>query len=39
MPAGELEGVPTWHSILLCMSLAPLGLLSHYATKRLAGRG
>ncbi|PRW60847.1 ABA DEFICIENT chloroplastic-like isoform X3 [Chlorella sorokiniana] len=30
---GQLQGVPTWHSILLCMTLAPLGLLSHALTK------
>lgn len=26
-------GVPTWHSALLCLVLAPLGLLSHALTK------
>ena len=35
---GELSGVPTWHSILLCMTLAPLGLLSHAVTKAAWGR-
>lgn len=30
---GDLEGVPTWHSILLCMTLGPLGLLSHALTR------
>lgn len=33
LPAGQLQGVPTWHSILLCMTVAPLGLLSHALTK------
>lgn len=31
--AGLELGVPTWHSILLCMTLSPLGLLSHFITK------
>jgi predicted exporter len=36
--AGQLQGVATWHSVLLCMTLAPLGLLSHSVTKALARR-
>ncbi|EFN59898.1 hypothetical protein CHLNCDRAFT_132919 [Chlorella variabilis] len=35
---GLVEEVPTWHSILLCMTLAPLGLLSHTLTKAVARR-
>lgn len=35
---GELARIPTWHSILLCMTLAPLGLVSHALTKAVAGR-
>jgi hypothetical protein len=31
-----VAGVPTWHSILLCMTLAPLGLASHVLTKAVA---
>ena len=31
--AGLAQGVPTGHTVLLCMVLAPLGLLSHVATK------
>lgn len=30
---GLQAGVPTWHSTLLCVTLAPLGLLSHAVTK------
>jgi hypothetical protein len=30
---GLQTGIPTWHSILLCMTVAPLGLLSHGITK------
>jgi hypothetical protein len=30
--------MPTWHSILLCMTLAPLGLLSHTLTRKAVGR-
>lgn len=30
---GMQYGTPTWHSILLCMTVAPLGLLSHHLTK------
>ena len=35
---GLVEGVPTFHSILLCMTLAPLGLLSHAATRAVLRR-
>lgn len=31
--AGLELGVPTWHTVLLCITLAPLALLSHAATK------
>lgn len=37
-PAGLELGFPTWHTILLCMTFAPLGLLSQLATRRAAGR-
>jgi len=36
--AGELQRVPTWHSILLCMMLAPLGVLSHAVTRAVTLR-
>ncbi|KAL4427483.1 hypothetical protein ABPG77_000772 [Micractinium sp. CCAP 211/92] len=36
---GDVEGVPTSHSILLCMAIAPLGLLSHAVTRALLRRG
>ncbi|KAI3429270.1 hypothetical protein D9Q98_005367 [Chlorella vulgaris] len=35
---GQAHGVPTQHSILLCMTVAPIGLLSHAVTKAVAGR-
>ena len=30
--AGLEEGIPTWHSILLCLTISPLGLLLHFLT-------
>lgn len=31
--AGLDQGVATWHSVILCMVLAPLGILSHALSK------
>lgn len=36
--AGDVEGVPTSHSILMCMAVAPLGLLSHAVTRAVVRR-
>jgi hypothetical protein len=30
---GLEQGIPTWHSILLCVTLSPLGLLTHFITQ------
>lgn len=35
---GLRQLIPTWHSVLLCFMVGPLGVLSHLATRLVVHR-